>query len=296
MRVLVSLLSALLLFCGAAQARETFPAYYGATVDAELADAGQKVIDALETAGFSIIGDYHPEGAATMRVLVFTSVPLQEELLTVKNRALLAAPLKVGLLERQGKTAVSLVNPEYLFRAYLMKEWKAHQEPLLKIDRLVKQAIEVAVKRDLAPFGGELDDKELEHYHYMFGMPYFDDPVELNTFASFDEGVAAITKNLAAKKGGASQVYALVNPAAKRAVFGVALGNEATGEKHFLPIIGEEHLAALPYEVMLEDGKATMLHGRFRIALHWPTLTMGTFTKIMSTPGDVEETLAGLTK
>ena len=37
-----------------------------------------------------------------------------------------------------------------------------------------------------------------------------------------------------------------------------------------------------------------MLHGKYRIALNWPELTMGTFMKIMSTPGDIEDTLEGL--
>ena len=63
-----------------------------------------------------------------------------------------------------------------------------------------------------------------------------------------------------------------------------------------MPIIGEDHLAALPYEIILSDNKATMLHGRFRIALHWPSLTMGTFTKIIGTPGDIETTMKSLTK
>jgi hypothetical protein len=34
-----------------------------------------------------------------------------------------------------------------------------------------------------------------------------------------------------------------------------------------------------------------MLHGRYRIALSFPDLTMGTFGKIMSTPGNIEELL-----
>jgi len=37
-----------------------------------------------------------------------------------------------------------------------------------------------------------------------------------------------------------------------------------------------------------------MLHGRFRFALHWPELTMKTFTKIMSSPGDVKDALEAL--
>ena len=31
-----------------------------------------------------------------------------------------------------------------------------------------------------------------------------------------------------------------------------------------------------------------MLHGKYRIALYWPELTMVTFMKIMSTPNDIE--------
>jgi hypothetical protein len=37
-----------------------------------------------------------------------------------------------------------------------------------------------------------------------------------------------------------------------------------------------------------------MLHGRYRIALSFPDLTMGTFSKIMSTPGDIEDLLKQL--
>jgi len=38
-------------------------------------------------------------------------------------------------------------------------------------------------------------------------------------------------------------------------------------------------------------GKVLMLHGRFRIAISFPDLTMGTFSKIMSTPGNIEDLL-----
>ena len=39
-----------------------------------------------------------------------------------------------------------------------------------------------------------------------------------------------------------------------------------------------------------------MLHGRFRIALSFPDLRMGTFANIMSTPGEIEGLLSSLTK
>ena len=86
-------------------------------------------------------------------------------------------------------------------------------------------------------------------------------------------------------------MYQLVYPDRKIAVFGVGLMDKEDGEAHFLPIIGEEHVAAMPYEIILQNNTATMLHGKYRIALHWPDLTMGTFMKIMSTPGDIEDAL-----
>jgi len=66
-----------------------------------------------------------------------------------------------------------------------------------------------------------------------------------------------------------------------------------------MPIIdlaSPKHTAFLPYELLVKYGEAHMLHGRFRIALSFPDLTMGTFTKIMSTPGAIEELLGQLTK
>ena len=74
------------------------------------------------------------------------------------------------------------------------------------------------------------------------------------------------------------------------------LENTETGEDKFLPIIGDDHIAAMPYEIILQGNTASILPGRYRIALHWPDLTMGTFMKIMSTPKDIAETLSGLTK
>ena len=69
---------------------------------------------------------------------------------------------------------------------------------------------------------------------------------------------------------------------------------EENGEAFFLPVIGQDHVANMPYEIILQDTEATMLAGKYRIALFWPELTMSTFMKIMSTPGDIEDTMEGL--
>ena len=66
-----------------------------------------------------------------------------------------------------------------------------------------------------------------------------------------------------------------------------------------MPIIDiaqQKHVTFLPYELLVVGKEVRMLHRRFRIVLSFPDLTMGTFTKIMSTPGEIEDLLSSLTK
>ena len=79
-------------------------------------------------------------------------------------------------------------------------------------------------------------------------------------------------------------------------LYGVGLSG-SNGEASFMPTIdisNPKHTAFLPYELLVYDDQVYMLHGRFRIALSFPDLTMGTFMKIVSTPGDIEEMLKKL--
>jgi uncharacterized protein (DUF302 family) len=251
------------------------------------------VNNALQEKGFEIIGEYSPQGKPNFRVIVFSRKDLQSTVLKVKDRGALAAALKVGLNSDGSNTAISYVNPEYLFNAYLRDNYPMHESALKKIESDVTSALS-PLGDENSGFGGSLTVNKLRKYHYKMMMPYFSDPVELKEFNSFEEGVKTIEKNLAAKKGNTKLVYSLNFVSDKVAVFGVGLLDAATGEGNFLPIIGEDHLAAMPYEIILQNKTATMLHGRFRIALFWPGLSMGTFMKIMSTPGNIEDTLQGL--
>ena len=146
----------------------------------------------------------------------------------------------------------------------------------------------------LRGFGGELSKKKLTSYRYMVGMQGYGNPAELAKFSSFRSGVSTIEDNLQKKVGNTTQVYKIVDYTNEVAIFGVGLLDPDKGESAFLPIIGEEHIAAMPYEIIVQGKEATMLHGRFRIALHWPELTMKTFTKIMATPNDIEDFMKAL--
>ncbi len=259
----------------------------------DLESAEEQVVSALQGKGFDVIGSYHVEGNQTLKVIVYTREDLKDITIQVKDRGALAAALKVGLKSDGPGTKISYLNPEYLFQAYLMDAYDKHAAGLQKVSADAKDALSPLGSENTG-FGGGMTAEELRKYHYKMLMPYFTDPVELEEFSSFEEGVKTIEGNLKAKKGQTQLVYSLKFPNAQVAVFGVGLMDEEEGEKHFLPIIGEEHLAAMPYEIILQGKEATILHGRYRIALHWPDLTMGTFTKIMSTPGDVKKVMKGL--
>ncbi len=253
-----------------------------------------KVKTILEEKGYDILGQYQPADNQDLYVLVFTSEDLIAFCRKSKDRGMLAAAMKVGFQKSGGKIVVSIVNPEYLFYAYFREQ--------MEKDPFKSKALQLAegVKNTFQgtgfmsqPFGGDLSADKLMKYRYMAGMPGFDKEVSLAKFNSYAEGLAAIRSGLS-KQANTLQIYEISSADSKMAVFGIGLKNKEEGEAHFLPIIGESHVAAMPYELILQGNEVTMLHGRYRFALHWPELTMKTFTKIMSSPGDVEDAMKGL--
>ncbi len=295
MKKVIALAVIIILFAGSnfIVAQELSPYIKVGDSDNNIKQTSILAIKALEENGFEILGQYNSQNNEAFMVIVFTRKDLQTTVLKIKDRGALASALKVGLKSNGSKTTISYLNPEYLFNAYLCDEYPKHEVVLQKVTNDVKTALSSLGDINKG-YGGSLSADKLRKYHYKMMMPYFSDPVELKQFKSFEEGVNTIEKNLAAKKGYTKLVYKLNFPSEKIAVFGVALLDKEKGEGHFLPIIGEDHIAAMPYEIILQGNTATMLHGRYRLALHWPELTMGTFMKIMSTPGDIEDTLEAL--
>jgi hypothetical protein len=125
------------------------------------------------------------------------------------------------------------------------------------------------------------------------GMPKFHDTKELGEFESYKDAIDKVESSLLKGVPGVTKVYSVEVPGKELKLYGFALGGEK-GESHFLPIIDisePKHTAFLPYEFLVMGNEVHMLHGRYRIALSFPDLKMGTFTKIMSTPGDIKDML-----
>ena len=246
----------------------------------------------LEEAGYEVIGQYQPGDNPELYVMVFTSDELKAFCQQSEDRGMLAAAMKLGFQQSEGTIAVSMINPEYLFYAYFQEKMNeaSFNASALELSSKIKDVLGGGTP---AAFGGDLKVEKLMKYRYMAGMPNFSKSVSLAEFDSFNEGLTAIRDGLS-RGGPTLKVYEVVSADTETAVFGIGLKDKEKGEAHFLPIIGESHVAAMPYELILQGNEVTMLHGRFRFALYWPELTMKTFTKIMSSPGDVEDAMKSL--
>ncbi len=264
------------------------------SVPGSIEQTAEKVKEAIFSWGFETIGEYHPENNVDLYVIAFTNEKLKEITFNVKEGGALASVLKVGLLRKGSMTRISLLNPEYIFYAYLRDEISDYSE-LKKIGETIKTGLQ-GFGSYYEPFGGDVSIKDLKKYHFSIGMPYFDDRVELNEFTSFKEGVERIKSNLDKNIGNTYKVYEIIDEEKETAVFGVGLLDSEKGEGFFLPIIKEKNIAAMPYQIFLQGKQASMLNGRFWFALHWPKLTMRTFAKIRKTPGDVEDFMKALTE
>lgn len=270
------------------------PFYKVGTFDKSVIQVDQEVIQLLQSAGYEVIGTYHPGNNDHLLVICFTNNNLKQLSLQFADRGALGSVLKAAVVEKDGNSILSILNPEYMFLAYWGKQLNGQATQLTALSENVKTLF--SKLGTLQPFGGSVDADDLPGYHYKIFMPYFTDPDKLATFASFEEGLNTIRKNLANHKMNTQMVYEQVFPTKKIAVFGVGLMDPTIGEKHFLPIIGESHIAAMPYQLILQGNKATALPGKYRLALYWPGLSMGTFMKILKTPGQIENTLQALTE
>ncbi len=259
-----------------------------------------KVVSQLELNGIKVVGQYQPANDKNRAVIVFTANELETAVKTIGGLTGFAVTLRIGITNENGKTIVSYTNPLYWGNAYFRNDFDKVSGSYAILIEHIEKAMKASGEFTGKPFGSKhgLSTKDLRKYHYMMTMPYFEDVVEL---ANFDSHVAALDKIESALKKSVpdiSQVYKVNIPGKELTLYGFALSGEK-GESKFLPIIDigqPKHTAFLPYEVLVKENKVLMLHGRYRIAISFPDLTMMTFTKIMSTPGNIESLLKQLVK
>lgn len=277
---------------------QTLKPYILASVASDINTAKTAVKSNLSEAGFTVVGEYMPVEDQNRWVIIVSHRELDNAVKTVGGLTGFASTLRVALTNEGNGVNVSYTNPPYWGNAYFRDDFTKVEDNYKKITTAFETALNGVGETKNSPFGSEkgVEIEELRKYHYMFGMPYFDETNEFGKFDNYDAVIAQIEKALKWGKPGVKLVYQHDVPGTKLSLYGFALSG-ATGESNFMPkidITDPKHTAFLPYELLVMDNEVHMLHGRFRIALSFPDLTMGTFTKIMSTPGDIEDLLKQL--
>jgi len=265
--------------------------------DGTLSEISENVNINLLSNGFEILGKYSPANDPNREVLIVTTENLKNAVNDEGGLLGFAATLRVALKEGEDGVNISYTNPIYWGNAYWRTKFESVENIYNEINSYLNDALSNIGTQKNEQFGSEdgISEKSLRKYRYMIGMEKFDNTVELNEFDSHEEAVQIIDSNLADSE---DLVYSIALPDAKLKLYGIVIGGEK-GEDKFLPIIditSPKHTAFLPYELLVVDKQAIMLHGRYRIALSFPDLTMMTFSKIMSTPGDIKKALKEYTK
>lgn len=280
---------------GNLSAQALTPYILGASNDLELSESAALVKERLETNGFRVLGEYQPAGDKNRWLIVITCDELLHAAGKTGDLAGFASALRVALTHEKGRIRISYTTPGYWLNAYYRDEFDQVETILAPISERLEDAMRESGTYSGKGFGSEkgIEVNDLRSYRYMVGMPRFQNTIKLGDFSSYQEAIDKIESSLIKGVPNVKKVYSVEIPGKNLKLYGFSFSGEK-GESHFLPIIDlfePKHTAFLPYEFLVMDKEVHMLHGRYRIALSFPDLKMGTFMKIMSAPGDIRDLL-----
>ena len=237
----------------------------------------------LAAAGFQEAGSYEPYPGAI--VIAVTSDELKAAAAGSKGGAYAVAQ-RVTLTKVGDEVQVAFTNPVYMQHAYRLK---ADLAPVAeKLGAALGHLEEYGPKNGKSP-------KDLKGYHYMFGMPYFDEDSDIASFGSREQALKSVEAGLSAGRGGAKLVYRIDVPGTEETVFGVALSEGCSGDERIMKEVDFKPLRStghLPYEVLVTGGRVRALHAKFRIAVNFPDLSMmgsHSFMGIRCAPDAIED-------
>ena len=292
MRAILGALACLLLIGAAdgALAQETLlkPFVLASKGPGEMAQKVDAVKAALTQAGFTVAGSYSPYPDAT--VIGVTDDELRDTAAKSKLGGFGAA-MRVAVTKVHDELQVSYTNPRYWANAYRMAG--DLKETAAKLQAALGRVEEFGAKG--------MSAADLRHYHYMFGMEYFNEPSTLASYGSYDEAIKAVEAGLAAGKEGVTQVYRVDVPGKQETLFGVAMkgkgDNKVMDDQYIMSEIDFKDVrstAHLPYDILVSGGKVYALYARFRIAASFPDLSMmgaHSFMNIMNSPEAIRKAL-----
>jgi hypothetical protein len=167
---------------------------------------------------------------------------------------------------------IRVQNPSYFGAAFLQDQFKYGQfmETLQALESTLGEMYEVEDKLGLSA---------LLNYHFMLGMPRFNDMIVV---AKGEDIVERVSETNTTKY--ISYLLKLPN--------GSTLVGHKLDQKtydYLKKIKAEKNAQIFPYEVMIKDKKAVMLSPKYYLALSLPLLSMTDFLKIASAPDEIEK-------
>ncbi|MDD5717689.1 MAG: hypothetical protein PHW64_07775 [Sulfuricurvum sp.] len=224
----------------------------------------------LASAGLEVVGTYKVDAGTT---ILYTNSALKA--MANKPSRGLAAVGRI-LVDDEHKQ-ISVANPVYFGKAFMQKEYNS----------ATSSAVLASLEKAFGPLK-DSDDKwefdDLAGYHFMMGMPYYED------MGVVGEGSTA---DLVAKAKASKGSVAVVKIGDDRYVAFVEMDRRTNG---FVKKIGTQNGQLLPWAVLIEDGQAKALSAKYFIAISYPLLTMTEFMKIATVPGAIENDLKKIFK
>jgi len=255
-----------------------------------------QITQALKTGKFEITGNYNPAKNTNYQVITFTNEKLKEIVYQTPYYCYPAMVLKIALVSEGASTQIILLNPEYLFNAFVANEITA--EKLTELMQVSKDVLTVlkTIGIQLTKSGGELDSKVVQNFSYRPGSPDYKTLNEIAVFNSFQEALSTINQNLESRKSENIKVYEITNTTSKVAIIGVGMFHVTKGENNFISNINNNIIATLPFEIIIADNKVFLHDKAFRIPLFFPELQQVNFPNTMRNTKFIEEQLLIITQ
>jgi len=223
----------------------------------------------LKGVGYEILVTY--KSVKDGHTIVFTNEALKKE--AAKPKRAHAAVLRL-FVDNQEKT-ISITNPVYFGKAFMQDDYN-HKVFNAELESLSGAFGELVGSVD------RLDFDDIAGYHFMMGMPYYEDPDELATGSN-----AELLAKIKSYKKGKNFLFEL-KLSDKSTLVGYDLGKRT---KKFVKKIGRANGAVLPYCIAIENGEATSLAPKYYLAISYPLLSMGEFMDISTVPGAITQDL-----
>ncbi len=220
----------------------------------------------LTQAGFEVVGTYPSFDNGT--AILYTNATMKAD---ANKKACGLAGVGRILIDEENHQ-VHIANPIYFGAAFLRSNYN-HAHATDTLSSLEKAFGALKNSEDAYAFA------DLPKYHFMIGMPYYND---------MDIIAEAPTDQLVAKAKASKDIVSIVQ-ISKDSYVAFMKVDKRTGS--FVKKIGVQNSEILPWAVLIENGKAKALNAQYLIAISYPLLTMTEFMTIATVPGAITKSL-----